>query len=150
MCLCFVLTTKCNIRRREGGGWQHWTLAAIRSSSFGERRLWLFMYIIYATVRKNRIWYMNKYKTEFRGKMVLSEQNRPPKGSCSPNPHAVLWGMQVAVPTTGPLPREWGTIQPQVSRQPCSSSPSCLWELGRDTAPAPSGIPHRDHPVKWL
>lgn len=68
MSLCFVLTTKYNIRRREGGGWQHWTLAAIRSSSFGERRLWLYMYIIYATVHKNRIWYMNKYKTEFRGK----------------------------------------------------------------------------------
>lgn len=36
----------------------------------------------------------------------------PPKGSCSPKLPAMLQDMQVTIPTTGLLPREWGGIQP--------------------------------------
>lgn len=39
-----------NTRKREGGGWQHWTLAAIWNSSSWDRGLWLFMYVIHVTV----------------------------------------------------------------------------------------------------
>lgn len=56
---------------------------------------------------------MNEYRTDFRKgkKWYYQGKTVPQRGGCSPKPHDVgLQVMQVAVPTTGPLPR--GNIQP--------------------------------------